>query len=719
MRQASLRKKETALDVARFPSEENVAAELRAKKQLELQNERLGIVLKGRDQGTDLKKLGEELASITRQLADQRLDHAPLVDELAEAQQAHRAAQDIRDQYMLIEAAIPKREALAEKSKKTMALQAEVPEQRQNLEDVEEAIAQKKSGQERLSQDHARLDAEIEATAREVSALQETTSKVTGALALLAAQVDDSQKQCPLCLHDWGDPVSLKRQVTAAEDAAAEPLRRAERRLKKILGNQNRIVHQQKDIEEKITLLEHKRGTLLADLREARKEYKALLADPSWVDGPGQDPLRSAKDMLASTKARLKALAAEMNASGFGNMEDRIGVLQARVARSSEEISKLETAAREREQQIEAGEAEKQELLEMGRLKDPGGRDGWDDLIRQVRDDLASAKNTYSSAQEQLRQSIREQAIQKASASAANQELHHLMVEQKSVSADSLGLEQKWSAADLVRKPSKEVLSAALLQNTNEISRMSGARRRLEQLRTGLKRWRLTDQLQHEEALLKKILPRYHVKDEQHLEVEMQRTLKEKKAAIQRLDVVDRRIKALRELLKEESDRFYQDVLAPLNEVAARFDAALAVRRRFELEHVVRDPRGTGSMELRAGTSSFEFAANHVLSEGQLRSAELVQLLSMSVSIPWSDWRCLLLDDPVQSNDIIHVAAFIDLLRNLMAEQRYQVILSTHDPEITEFFGRKMAAFPDLPLNVISFLSSDSSGVSFRQDRWQ
>ena len=50
------------------------------------------------------------------------------------------------------------------------------------------------------------------------------------------------------------------------------------------------------------------------------------------------------------------------------------------------------------------------------------------------------------------------------------------------------------------------------------------------------------------------------------------------------------------------------------------------------------------------------------------------------------------MDDPLQHNDIIHGSAFIDLLRNMVRQLDYQVILSTHDSSEAQFLLRKCEA---------------------------
>ena len=66
-----------------------------------------------------------------------------------------------------------------------------------------------------------------------------------------------------------------------------------------------------------------------------------------------------------------------------------------------------------------------------------------------------------------------------------------------------------------------------------------------------------------------------------------------------------------------------------------------------------------------------------VLSEGQLAANGFSILCAASTAYRWSSWPALLLDDPLQHNDIIHTAAFVDVMRNLVELENYQIIMSS------------------------------------------
>ena len=65
--------------------------------------------------------------------------------------------------------------------------------------------------------------------------------------------------------------------------------------------------------------------------------------------------------------------------------------------------------------------------------------------------------------------------------------------------------------------------------------------------------------------------------------------------------------------------------------------------------------------------------------------------LSVSKVLPW-----LILDDPVQSMDDVHVAHFAALLRTLAKEHGRQVIIAVHDRQLFEYLRLEFSpAFPE------------------------
>ncbi len=75
------------------------------------------------------------------------------------------------------------------------------------------------------------------------------------------------------------------------------------------------------------------------------------------------------------------------------------------------------------------------------------------------------------------------------------------------------------------------------------------------------------------------------------------------------------------------------------------------------------------------------------LSTGQLSAFVISLVLAMNRKFSSKEFSLLLIDDPVQSMDELNVSAFVDLLRNEFND--YQVIVSTHEERISNFFKYK------------------------------
>lgn len=184
-------------------------------------------------------------------------------------------------------------------------------------------------------------------------------------------------------------------------------------------------------------------------------------------------------------------------------------------------------------------------------------------------------------------------------------------------------------------------------------------------------------------------------------------------------------VNALSDQLKTEAEAFSTQFLVPLNDLIDDYNKALLTTPgesiRFNAAHNV--DRTRFDMRLRYKDQLDEALYNTdlppqiVLSEGQLAANGFSILCAASTAYPWSRWRALLLDDPLQHNDIIHAAAFVDVMRNLVEFQGYQLIMSSHDRAEAEFFARKFDA-ADLPCTLVALTAPSKEGVRFEPPQY-
>lgn len=177
-------------------------------------------------------------------------------------------------------------------------------------------------------------------------------------------------------------------------------------------------------------------------------------------------------------------------------------------------------------------------------------------------------------------------------------------------------------------------------------------------------------------------------------------------------------VTAYGEQLKSEADSFSTKFLLPLNDLIDAFNRALLSTPgetvQFTAEHTVE--RTSLAMQLRYADPienaqyRTSLPPQLVLSEGQMAANGFSILCAASTAYRWSRWRALLLDDPLQHNDIIHAAAFVDVMRNLVELEGYQLLMSSHKRDEGEFIARKFDA-AGLPCTVVELVGASKEGV--------
>jgi len=110
-------------------------------------------------------------------------------------------------------------------------------------------------------------------------------------------------------------------------------------------------------------------------------------------------------------------------------------------------------------------------------------------------------------------------------------------------------------------------------------------------------------------------------------------------------------------------------------------------------------------------------APGAMLSAGNLNTAALTLFIALHLSVP-KELPWLILDDPVQSMDDVHIAHFSALLRTLSKEHERQVMIAVHDRQLFEYLRLELSpAFPDdslLTLELSRGARRDSVCVSNR-----
>ena len=167
------------------------------------------------------------------------------------------------------------------------------------------------------------------------------------------------------------------------------------------------------------------------------------------------------------------------------------------------------------------------------------------------------------------------------------------------------------------------------------------------------------------------------------------------------------------DILDQVAD-FNAAYIDPLDDLMKQINRAILCDPRIGIDLQVKNKKieqvayKTG--EVPEGMGDIDPALVH--SEGQMAALGVSMLAAASLTYPWSRWRALILDDPLQHNDAIHASAFADLMGNIVRDRRYQLLLSTHDVAQAEFLRRKFDS-RRIPCSLLNLLGTGREGVEW------
>ncbi|PIB92746.1 AAA family ATPase [Caulobacter sp. FWC2] len=163
-----------------------------------------------------------------------------------------------------------------------------------------------------------------------------------------------------------------------------------------------------------------------------------------------------------------------------------------------------------------------------------------------------------------------------------------------------------------------------------------------------------------------------------------------------------------------ELDSFNAEYIKPLSFLMAQINQAILCDPRIGIDLHVKRKKIEQSAVKRGEVPKALGEIDPVLvhSEGQMAALAVSMLTAASLTFPWSRWKALVLDDPLQHNDSIHAAAFADLMGNLVSAEGYQVFLSTHDVGQAEFLQRKFRS-RRIPCTTLNLLGIGKEGVEW------
>jgi DNA repair exonuclease SbcCD ATPase subunit len=302
---------------------------------------------------------------------------------------------------------------------------------------------------------------------------------------------------------------------------------------------------------------------------------------------------------------------------------------------------------------------------------------------------LRARNDVLSALSEEL--DVRRAAVAEATAQRdAHRRRRSRLIERQSELTDT------WLSLGVTGEPD----TAAIWQERDRLAELDrilvSVQQQLELTHSRYRSWLQDEELAECERDVRRLMDASEVNDHNELSTLLERRVLDAADVLKRAARTKEMVDEVVVKLKEMATTYTHDVLQPLNDSIHDFSTTLLTRadgslsyaseqrmNQSRLKPAIRRTDSTGR------TESLDMNPNLFFSEGQLSALSVSALLAASTNFRWSRWPALLMDDPLQHNDIIHASAFIDLLRRLVSELGYQVILSSHDASEADFVGRK------------------------------
>lgn len=544
----------------------------------------------------------------------------------------------------------------------------------------------------------------------DLRAHDDRTRAISEAVSVIAHRLGHDDVTCPVCASEFppGRLAELATQQNAADARPASQLATAlaESRvesegLRRKIVDAERAIAEMEQLQASIVTLRGREQELRQQLVEAGgsadgvyDQSEALLLEQELV---AFDAQLTASDTPEQIEVRLREAEAVLKAE----LTKRATLQQARNT-SDEDVEAARTTLR---QHAEIWTDERGLLVDLddeqaaidSQLTDLSSRIS---IERSAADEARFARDAHLEAE------VRETEAQIASNSRLD-----------TLAATRSALVKRWMDAGQSGEPDTARVAQRRARIKERAAQLEPLRAKQQQLVTGYRKWMSDEQLRRLEARIDEIVRSENAATyldvgrllEGHAE-EARRELELTQKARNRIDAVGRQ-------LQHRAESYADDVLAPLNATIQRFartlmtwaDASIIYRAEH---HVTRSGLRPGIVrsEVDGSVTQLEMNPNLYFSEGQLSALSVAALLAASTTFGWSRWRGLLLDDPLQHNDVIHASAFMDLLRQMVRELGYQVILSTHDSSEAEFLGRKCRS-AGIPYHVHELVPQGEDGL--------
>ncbi|MCC9144505.1 MULTISPECIES: AAA family ATPase [unclassified Arthrobacter] len=175
---------------------------------------------------------------------------------------------------------------------------------------------------------------------------------------------------------------------------------------------------------------------------------------------------------------------------------------------------------------------------------------------------------------------------------------------------------------------------------------------------------------------------------------------------------------SLLELVKADADKFVSERLSQLQPLLGQFYSAIDPHPTFRSVGITtRSFRGKHRLTpvLRDEESKIDVGApGETLSTSQANALAVSIFLAFNLGFSPAHMKALVLDDPLQNLDDVHLLGLVDLLRKILPFR--QLVVTTHDHAFASLLARKLRPIaPGARTTYVSFTKWDRNGPGVEQ----
>lgn len=642
-----------------------------------------------------------DIAQIAGLQAGEQALHAELEAARAAAAQAQAARKELKEGLRKIRDQLEVRKKW-EKRKKELdqrkAILQETRKQFHRLEDAEAELLDIERQITRLEQGCAEARAALppaeaalqaagahhRATQQAKDRLQTELSDIEQAITQVIGHVHPETRDCPVCQARYPADGELLHRIRGAIERSSPRLAEAEDAIRAASAQVRARTEQRAQLfselrrqEQALAQEQALRATLLQEIQTLRT--RDLLSDPDHAE----DALRAAEKQLATAMARLMDEDEELQSgAALEKTEEEVEASIRDVEREEDEAHRRSEGVLAR---LAERRAERQRLMQA--LHVPSM-----DEVEAIKEELHAAflraDEIWSAAKK-----VVADAMKRHDDSLAAQPALEAALARTTASIDATGRAQaerqaRWTEAGLAQHPDVGHLEAEIGRYTQEIAQQQTLQMELIALRRRLQAWLDDDTQRSRRAAMAEeaggdddaSLDAYGAKLAADLEQARNAYL------------TARRARQLTEELSQIAERKKQSLYAALQAsldtpLRALLPLLLVESRFMDLAPTIEGDRRIGTTV--AIKTHQEEDVDLLASEGQTSGLGFAVQLATALAFPWSRWRALLLDDPLQYSDIIHTSNLLEVLRLLVTQHHFQIFLSTHDSNLADYAMRK------------------------------